>query len=210
LRGLQKQKTGRRSAPRNRYVAGAKLSEHKFLRILHGYAEGLPIKTLEPTTHVSGKTIRSTYRALRCALPGAMLHHPERFGYAGLVLAADEAGRLRHAVQRSRTFNRYRKHQAPRLSCPVEEGGYVTEKIARLLCALDLRELSLTDKADAVGALIEALCEAIPRLHPREPHQHLADFIPDARPFAYNSIRFYGDYRRYLLKSPLGSNIELI
>lgn len=84
----------------------------------------------------------------------------------------------------------------------MQEDQFVMEKIVRLLCALDLRDLPLHDDA-AVVALIELLCDAIPRLHPREPRQKLADFIPGAKPFAHDGLRLYEDYRRSLLKNPL-------
>jgi hypothetical protein len=199
---VEKQKRRRRNAPRNRYVAGAKLSEHKFLRLLHGFAQGTPIKALEPTTHVSGKTIRSTYGSLRGGLACAAIVRPEQFGQSGRVFSHESAPRLFRAVLKSRRFKRLTHYYAPRLDCPVQEDQFVKEKIVRLLCALDLRDLPLHDDA-AVAALIETLCEAIPRLHPREPRQRLADFIPDARPHAHPEMRLFEDYRRYLLKSPL-------
>lgn len=201
---FEKQKRAARIAQKNRYYAGAKLSEHKFLRLLHGFAAGTTLKALEPKTHTSGKTIRTTYSALRGGLTCAAIAHPEQFGQAGRILAHESAPKLFHAVLQSRRFKRHRQHHAPRLACPLQEDLFVMEKIVRLLCALDLRDLPLSDDA-AVGALIDLLCEAIPRLHAREPRQRLADLIPGAKPFTHDGLRLFEDYRRYLLKNPLGT-----
>lgn len=201
---VKKQKRARKSALKNRYCAGAKLSEHKFLRILHGYADGMTIQELATTTHVSGRSVRSTYDKLRCVLGKAAIDHTAGFGNAGRILAHADAPSLIRAVRNSRRFERHRQHHAPRLSSPVQEDEFVMEKMVRLLCAVDLRDLPLHDDA-AVGALIETLCHAIPRLHPREPRQRLADIIPGAKPFAHDGLRLYVDYRRYLLKYPLGT-----
>ncbi|WP_210163476.1 hypothetical protein [Hyphomicrobium nitrativorans] len=202
---MKKQKTRRASAPRNRYVVRAKLSEHKFLRILHGYAEGTPIQKLEPRTHVSGNTIRATYRMLRGNLPDAATVRPTLFGYAGPILMHENAPMLLHAIRPTRRFRRHRQRHAPRLSCPVEEERFLTEKIVRLLCALDLRALPLQEDEDAVAELIENMVQAFPELHPRKPRQALAELIPGAQPFAHDGMRLYEDYRRCLLRSPLGT-----
>ncbi len=205
MRGSKKQKSAGASPRRNRYCAGAKLSEHKFLRLLHGYAHALPIQALEPTTHVSGKTIRATYRVLRQTLADAAIAHPAMFGEAGRILMHERVPALMHAVRHSRRFKRHRQHHAPRLSCPVEESHLVMEKIVRLLCALDLRDIPLDEDDDAVADLTAHLREAVPRLHPRAPKQDLAAFVPGAKPFAHAELRLYEDYRRYLLKNPLGT-----
>jgi hypothetical protein len=195
---VKKQKRARKEALKNRYFAGAKLSEHKFLRLLRGYAEGLTIQELAKTTHVSGKTIRATYRALRERLAEAAYAHPERFGGAANLLLHESANHLIHAVQRSPAFRRYRRHHAPRLSCPVEEQALATEKLVRLVYTLDLRGLDVDE------TVIEALANGITQLRPRDPLQKLAEFIPAAKPHAHPTMRLYEDYRRYLLKNPLG------
>lgn len=202
---VEKQKNGRRCAPRNRYVAGAKLSEHKFLRLLHGFAQSTAIKALEPTTHTSGKTIRATYGTLRGGLVCAALARPEHFGQAGLILAHENASALLHAVRHCRRFKRHSQHHAPRLACPVQEDQFVKEKIVRLICALDLRSLPLQEDKDAVAELIDHMAWAVPQLHPRAPRQSLADLVPGAQAFAHDNMRLYEDYRRYLLKTPLGA-----
>lgn len=206
---VKKQKRARKSALKNRYCAGAKLSEHKFLRILRGFAEGITLSALEPTAHVSSKTIRAEYHSLRAGVACAALAHPEQFGQAGRILMHERTPELLRAVRHSRRFKRHRQHHAPRLTCPVQADQLVMEKIVRLLCALDLRDLPLLDD-EAVGALIESLIDAIPRLHPREPRQKLADFIPGAKPFMHDGLRLYGDFRRYLLKNPLRLAGELV
>ena len=202
MRGIQKQKTGRKSTPRNRYVAGTKLSEHKFLRILHGYAEGLPIKTLEPRTHVSGKTIRSTYGRLRAQLPTATKRDRARFSHAGVYLfegeaIAPEGRQIIASIERTRRFARYIKRHAPRLSSCEEEHLFLLEKAVRIFCALDLRGVEVDER------LLAQIAEAFTALHSRDPLQKLADFIPGAKPHAHPELRLYEDYRRYLLKNPL-------
>lgn len=195
---IKKQKTERKHAPKNRYYAGAKLSEHKFLRLLHGFAEGVPLQELKPTTHVSGKTIRATYRALRRHLPNAAQAHPERFGGAAQILKHGEATHLIQSVRKSPKFRRYSKRHAPRLSCSLEEQALATEKLVRLVCALDLRNVDIDD------AVIDGLAGGIAQLSPRAPLERLAEFIPGAKPHAHPTLRLYEDYRRYLLKNPLG------
>lgn len=202
MRGSQKQKTGRKSTPRNRYYAGAKLSEHKFLRLLHGYAEGLPITALEPTTHVTAKTIRATYRVLRAHLPTATQRERARFSHAGVYLfegegIAPEGRRIITSIERTRRFARYVKRHAPRLSSREEEHLFLLEKAVRLFCALDLRGVEVNER------LLTQIAEAFTALHPRDPLQKLADFIPGAKPHAHPELRFFEDYRRYLLKNPL-------
>lgn len=202
---FEKPKRAARIALKNRYYAGAKLSEHKFLRLLHGFAQSTPIDVLEPSTHVSGKTIRATYGALRAHLPIAISVHPERFSGAGLVLASYETPALFHAARYSPVFRRHRRRHALRLKCPDEELEHIHETAVRLLCALDLREVGLHEDENAAREIVLRLAEAIPRLHPREPMQKLAEFIPGAKPFAHPELRLYEDYRRYLLKNPLGA-----
>jgi hypothetical protein len=184
---------------KNRYCAGAKLSEHKFLRILHGFAEGMTVQELERTTHVSGKTIRATYRALRQNLARAIIIEPDKFGGAANLLLHESANHLLLAVQRSPAFRRYRRRHAPRLSCPVEELALATEKLVRLIYTLDLRGLDIDE------TVIEALANGITQLRQRDPLQKMADFIPAAKPHAHTSLRLYEDYRRFLLKNPLGA-----
>lgn len=200
---FEKPKRAARIALKNRYYAGAKLSEHKFLRLLHGYAQSTPINVLEPSTHVSGKTIRATYGALRARLPIAISTHPERFSGAGLVLAHHEAPGLFHAARHSPVFRRHRHHHAPRLKCPDEELKHINETIVRLLCALDLREFGLHENENTAREIVLRLTEAIPRLNPRASLQKLADFIPGAKPYVHAELRIYEDYRRCLLKNPL-------
>lgn len=200
---VEKQKIGRRYAPRNRYVSGAKLSEHKFLRLLHGFAESTPIKALEPTTHVSGKTIRSTYGTLREHLPIATQRERARFSHAGVYLFEDdgiapEGRRIIASIERARRFSRYIKRHAPRLTSSEDEHLFLLEKAVRIFCALDLR-----------GAVVDArllaqIAEGFTALHPGEPLRKLAEFIPGVKAHAHPELRLYEDYRRYLLKNPLG------
>lgn len=162
------------------------------------------IQALEPTTHTSAKTIRAIYRLLRSSLIEAATREPERFGGAGRFLFDDdgiraEAQPLLDAVEPSPHYRRHRKRHAPRLSCQQEEQRLVIEVTLRLLCALDLRGVESDD------AVIEGLAEGITRLRPREPLQKLAECIPGAKPHAHSSLRLYEEFRRYLLKYPLGT-----
>lgn len=204
MRGLKKQKTRRASAPRNRYVARAKLSEHKFLRVLHGYAEGIPIQKLEPRTHVSGKTIRTTYRTLRAHLPLAAQRDHARFANAGAYLfqgesIAPEGRKVIACIEKTRRFSLYIKRHAPRLSSCEDEHLLLLEKAVRIFCALDLRGV------EADKHLLARIAEAFSLLHPREPLQKLAHSIPYAKPHAHSEMRLYRDYRQYLLKNPIGA-----
>ncbi|MCV0370217.1 hypothetical protein [Filomicrobium sp.] len=204
MRDLKKQKSAGASPRRNRYYAGAKLSEHKFLRLLHGFAQSTPINVLEPTTHVSGKTIRSAYRALRTNLPVATQRERARFAHAGVYLfegesITPEARRFIASIERTRRFSRYIKRHAPRLSSCEDEHLFLMEKAVRIFCALDLRGM----EADA--RLLAQIAEAFTALHPRDPLQKLSEFIPGVKPHAHPELRLYEDYRRYLLKFPLGT-----
>jgi len=165
---VEKQKIWRRYAPRNRYYAGAKLSEHKFLRLLHGFAESTPIKALEPTTHVSGKTIRSTYGTLRAHLPIATQRDRARFSQAGVYLFESESitpegRRIIASIERTRRFSRYIKRHAPRLSSCEDEHLFLIEKAVRIFCALDLRGVDVDER------LLAQIAEAFATLKPGEP-----------------------------------------
>lgn len=196
---VKKQKRARKRALKNRYCAGAKLSEHKFLRILRGFAEGMTLSALEPMTHVSGKTIRATCRLLRERLADAILSEPERFGGAGHYLNLPDASALLNAIRTSAQFRRYRKRYAPRLNDAEEERLLVLEFAVRAFCALDLRGVT----AEPATVLL-TLAKSIRSLKSRDPLQKLADAVPRAKAHGYPAMRFYEDYRRYLLKSPLG------
>ncbi len=194
----------RRHAPRNRYYAGAKLSEHKFLRILQGYAEGTPVQALAPTTHVSAKTIRATYRTLRVTLSEAVHVEPERFAGLGNHLFHDDAisengQRVLASLRRSKRFRRYMQRHSPRSRSDDDEELFLLEKTTRVFCALDLRNVEVD------AARLEELSEAYACLRPSDPLQRLADFIANARPHAHPIQRLYEEYRRYLLRYPLGT-----
>ena len=202
---VRNQKSRRDARPQNRYSVGAKLSEHKFLRVLQGYADGVPLKVLEPTTHVTGKTIRATYGALRAHLPIATRRERARFSHAGVYLfggegIAPEGRRIIASIERTRRFSRYVKRYAPRLSSCEDEHLFLLEKAVRIFCALDLRGV------DVDAHLLAQIAEAFTALRPGEPLQKLAEFIPGAKPHAHPEQRLYEDYRRYLLKNPLGGS----
>lgn len=204
MRGSEKQKSAAARPRRNRYYTGAKLSEHKFLRLLHGFAQSTPVRALEPTTHVSGKTIRATYFTLRAHLPVATRRERARFSKAGVYLFEDEGitqegRRIIASIERTRRFSRYIQRHAPRLSSCEDEHLFLLEKAVRIFCALDLRGMEVDER------LLAQIAEAFTALHPRDPLQKLADFIPGARPHAHAELRLYEDYRRYLLKNPLGA-----
>jgi hypothetical protein len=58
---------------------------------------------------------------------------------------------------------------------------------------------------DVDERLLAQIAEAFTALRPGEPLQKLAEYIPDAKAHAHPSLRHYEDYRRYLLKNPLGT-----
>lgn len=199
---IEIQKSRRARTPRNRYYAGAKLSEHKFLRILDGFANGMPISALEPTTHVSGKTIRATYRALRTHLPLAAQHDCTRFAGAGSYLfdnggITPEGRHILSSIEKSRRFDRYVRRLAPRLKCIEDQELLLLEKAVRIFCALDVRGVEVNER------LLAEIVNAFSQLRANEPLQKLAECVPGARPHAHPSLRLYEDYRRYLLKHPL-------
>ncbi len=185
---------------KNRYARGSKLSEHKFLRLLQGYADAVPITTLEPTTRVSAKTIRTTYAALRAALPAAVSLAPHRFGAAGSFLSHELAPHWLASIRQSRIYQRHRRQLAPRVSCPLAEEYLATEMAVRILCALDLRAVTLE-----AGEIITCMTRALPQLRSRAPLDKLAAFIPGARAHSHPTHRLFEDLRRTLLKHPLGS-----
>jgi hypothetical protein len=202
--GSKKQKGAGQAAFKNRYCAGAKLSEHKFLRLLHGFAESTPIKTLEPTTHVSGKTIRATYGTLRAHLPIATQRERTLFSQAGVYLfdgegITPEGHHIIASIERTRRFSRYIKRHAPRLTSSEDQHLFLLEKAVRIFCALDLRGVEVDAR------LLAQIAEAFTALRPGEPLQKLAEFIPGVRPHAHPERRVYEDYRRYFLKYPLGA-----
>jgi hypothetical protein len=195
---VKKQKRARKCALKNRYCAGAKLSEHKFLRILRGFAEGMTLSALEPMTHTSEKTIRATYRALRERLAEALHGQPLIFGGASAYLAHPDSAVLLSAIRSSPAFRRYRKLHAPRMKDAREEQLFVLESAVRVFCALDLRVVTI-----GPDHVLAELAKAMRTLKPRDPLQKLADFIPGARPHAHPGARLYEDLRRHLLRTPL-------
>lgn len=197
---VKKQKRARKEALKNRYCAGAKLSEHKFLRILRGFAEGMTLSALEPMTHTSGKTIRSTYRVLRERLADAIHKHPLMFGGAGSYLVHPDATPLLAAIRSSAVFRRYRKQHAPRMKVEVEEQRLVVEFAVRVFCALDLRGISI-----GPDDTLAALAKAIRALKPRDPLQKLAECVPGARFHGHSGPRLYDDLRRALSSHPIRS-----
>ena len=183
---------------KNRYARGSKLSEHKFLRLLQGYAAGMPIGALAPTTHVSDKTIRATYAQFRTALPLVITLAPDRFGAAAPLLSHEQSRHWLRAIRQSRVYQRHRRDHAPRLSCPLAEELLTAETAVRMLCALDLRSTDLRPEE-----LFECLTQALPQIRARDPLQKIAAFVPGARPHAHPAHRLFEDYRRTLLKHPL-------
>lgn len=192
---VRKQKRARKSALKNRYCAGAKLSEHKFLRILRGFAEGMTLSALEPMTHTSGKTIRATYRALRERLVEVIHAQPLMFGAAGTYLAHPDAPALLTAIRSSAVFRRYRKLHAPRMKDAREEQLFVLEFAVRLFSALDLRKVSL-----GLEDMLGSLAQGIRALKPRDPLENLANGIPGARPHGHPQLQLYEGIRRHLLE----------
>ena len=196
---VKKQKRARKEALKNRYCAGAKLSEHKFLRILRDFAEGMTLSALEPMTHISGKTIRATYRGLRMRLSDIIHEHPLMFGAAGNHLAHPDAEMLLTAIRSSLVFRRYRKQHAPRMKDEREEQRLVMEFAVRMFCALDLRGIEIGPEQ-----VLTQLANGLRTLKPREPLQKLAELIAGAKPHAHPGLKLYEDYRHYLLCSPQG------
>lgn len=205
LTEIQKQKIDKRAPPRNRYYRGAKLSEHKFLRILDGYAHGEPLAALEPTTHVTGKTIRAMYGTLRANLPGAVQRDRARFAEAGRYLFADDAvsadgRRILARIEKTRRFARYIQRHAPRANSDEQERLLLLDKAVRIFCALDLRGVEVGER------LLSQIAEAFTGLRLSEPLDNIADSLPNVRKHAHPCLRFYEDYRRHLLKNPLGDS----
>ena len=131
-------------------------------------------------------------------LPEAAVHHSNRFGGAGVILESRSREELIQAVKHSPRFRRHRAQHAPRMKCPVEEHALATEKLIRLICALDLRAAELD------GANLRALAEGIQSSRPRDPLQQLASRIPKAKVHSHPGLRLYEDLRWHLLKNPLG------
>lgn len=174
------------------------------MRILRGFSEGLTIAELERTTHVSARTIRATYKTLRERLPVAIAIDPDIFGGAGRVLAMDDSNSLLEAVLGSAHFRRHRKRHAPRMKREDEERLLATELLVRLLCGIDLRGLDIAAAENHV-LIVDGFIKGLVRLRPRERVQTLAEHLPGTKPHAYPGLRLYEDYRRYLLKIPLGT-----
>ncbi|GFO80794.1 MAG: hypothetical protein A49_04210 [Methyloceanibacter sp.] len=218
-------------APKNRYCIGAKLSEHKFLRLLRGLADDIAVQALEPRTHISGKTIRTTYRSLRAELTNAVRAEPERFGGTGTFLFADgsltESGRaILRRVYRSREFRLYRKRHAPRLRDEFDERNLLVNKTVRMFCAVALPHSGPEIDASKVMStlqLLEAIDFDLPllrrfvegRLPVDQPGGDAAgysnaflDAAKDVQRHHYPEHRLFEDFRRYLLKNPMGRDPE--
>jgi len=123
------------------------------------------------------------------------------FGAAGIFLSLPEARALLDAIRASAKFRRYRKQHAPRLKDAHEVHVLVQEFAVRMFCALDLRNVTAEPES-----ILQILIFCIRAMNSRDPLQKMAAFIPGSRSHAYPAERLYKDYRRLLLKLPLGED----
>lgn len=132
----------------------------------------------------------------------AIIAEPDRFGGAGHILALDDADSVLEAVRRSRLYRRHRKRHAPRMKGEEDERLLTIELLVRILCALDLQTLDLTDTRTA-KVVRAALSENVGKLRPSEPAHTLAAYVMRAKPHLNGSYRLYEDVRRVLMMHPL-------
>lgn len=143
-------------------MRNAKLSEYRFLKILHGFAMNQTAKELAPEIRISEKTIRAIYRQLRDRLPEAIMMNPQGFGGAGYHLLPDrrlgvKGKRFLATIARSGIYARHAERHAPRLSDMRGMGDLLFEVAVRMLCNTSLRQGAMIDYApDTKAALREA------------------------------------------------------
>lgn len=82
----RKEKSKAKSAPKNRYMRGAKISEYMFLKVLRGFSNEQTTQETALLTNLSEKRVRELYDALRGNLMRAAMLHPFEFGWAGHFL----------------------------------------------------------------------------------------------------------------------------
>lgn len=144
-RTFNQEKARSRSRPKNRYVRNAKLSEYRFLRILHSFAYGLSPKDAAIETGISEKTVRATYASLRQKVMEAAKTAKPIFGLGSRYLYEDgkltEKGAIfLEAVSCSRVFESYIDDHAPRLRDEAERESYVFDLGMRILTGLVVAE----------------------------------------------------------------------
>ncbi len=130
---------------KNRYHRGAKLSEHRFLRVLRGFADDQTARETSDATGISEKTIQNLFDRVRERLMRAVLIHPVRFGGAGYFLFDDRkisrrGSILFDVVSGSFLFKRTLMRHAPRVGAtgaPKAAFSFLLlETVVRIFCTL--------------------------------------------------------------------------
>lgn len=101
--------------------------------------------------------------------------------------------RFLQGLKASRLYRAYKRRHAPRIAAEAEP-GLLFELAVRLLCAFEDRGKS--------PDLLERILESLPRARSIKA---VVDMVPGARPHRYPELRFYEDFRRYLLKHPVNA-----
>jgi hypothetical protein len=144
LRRSRRKKSPRRPTLRNRYHRRAKLSEYKFLQVLQGFADDLPIDDAAKRTRISSKTVRALYRGLREKLIAAALHDPFAFGGAGRFLIdngrlGDRGRRFLEELAKTETYDRHLQRHAPRIGGKANASVELFECAVRSFCTMSMR-----------------------------------------------------------------------
>lgn len=151
--------------PKNRYMRNAKLSEYRFLKILRGFAYGLPPKAVAEESGISEKTIRATFDALRLKVREAAMSGKDIFGFGSRYLFEDgqltEKGTVfLESVAKSRLFKSYMAEHAPRLKDDATRELYVFDLGMRIFAGLIVAEdefMSLSPEMERALGLLDAM-----------------------------------------------------
>lgn len=192
---------------KNRYYVGSKISEHKFLRILRGFADDIPIEALEATTHLTGQTIRTSYRLLRAELVWHVKKYPDELGSVGKLVFdgldfRPQGREFLLDLYRSPYFLQHRRRHGQRLHCELQKEHFLLEAAVRLFCTVDLRTLDLEDELTKNLVLLQ-LSNALHSISTWREMKEIHTHIAGARSHYHPLDRFFEEYRRSLLKHPL-------
>ncbi|MEO0696961.1 MAG: hypothetical protein AAFY84_12770 [Pseudomonadota bacterium] len=141
----------KKSDPRNRYMRGSKLSEHRFLKVVRAYADDLTVSEAAKATRIAERSVRPLYDRLRERLMRGVISNPKAFGWSGFFLFEDTVISTRgHAifdiVSESDFFASTRARHAPRVGLttelhPERFSSLLFETTVRIFCALSTRDL---------------------------------------------------------------------
>ncbi|MBO6559445.1 MAG: hypothetical protein JJ959_02865 [Nisaea sp.] len=156
----QNKKAGLSTQPRNRYHRRAKLSEHRFLRVLRCFCDEKTVEDTAEETRITPRTIRDLYGRFREALLRAALEEPFAFGWTGYFLfekqeLSPRGNAIMDAIAGSEMMRKALNHHGIRAGITGEKPDprfsyFLFEVAARVFCALSMSKDNDTLYSDEI------------------------------------------------------------